>query len=373
MSDHPTPLGGTCTARFEPLRELFASRLASGEDLGASVAVNFDGAMVVDLWGGWADEARTVPWGEDTITNVFSITKTVTSLAALVLVDRGELDLDATVARYWPEFAASGKADIKVRHLLSHTSGVSGWEQPITLEDVYDWERSTALLAAQPPWWEPGTASGYHMLNFGHLIGEVIRRLTGLRPGEFLAAEITGPLGIDFHIGLPLAEFPRVANVVPLLAPVELPRDPGSVAYRTWTNPNVPSTASWTEGWRRADIGAGNGHGNARSVVRLQSALTCGGEVDGLRLLAPATIDRIFEVQCNGTDLVLGLPLRMGVGFGLLPHGRVCCWGGAGGSLVMIDVDRRMTFAYVMNRMAPGAVGPIAWALYERVHDLLKP
>ena len=186
-----------------------------GEDLGASLVVDIDGETVVDLWGGWADEARTVPWTENTITNVFSTTKTMTRLAALVLVDRGELDLDANVATYWPEFAARGKAGIKVRQLLSHTSGVSGWEQPITLEDLYDWDKSTALLAAQAPWWEPGTASGYHVLNYGHLIGEVIRRITGQRLGEFFAAQIAGPLGADFHIGLPPSEFHRVANVVP--------------------------------------------------------------------------------------------------------------------------------------------------------------
>src|SRR5262245_18128634 len=152
MNDHPTPLGGTCSARFEPVRELFAAKLASGEDLGASVALNIDGEMVVDLWGGWADEARTVPWTEHTITNVFSTTKTRAALSALALVDRGQLDLDAAVASYWPEFAANGKVGVKVRHLLSHMSGVSGWEQPITLEDVYDWDKSTALLAAQAPW-----------------------------------------------------------------------------------------------------------------------------------------------------------------------------------------------------------------------------
>ena len=246
MSDHPTPLGGTCSARFDPLRELFAAKLESGEDLGASLAVNIDGEMVVDLWGGWADEARTVPWAENTITNVFSTTKAMTALAALVLVDRGELDLDATVAKYWPEFAAQGKAGIKVRQLLSHTSGVSGWDQPITLEDLYDWDKSTALLAAQAPWWEPGTASGYHMLNYGHLIGEVIRRITGQRLGEFFAAHIAGPLGADFHIGLPPSEFPRVANVVPPPVPADSPPfdptqlDPNSVAFKTWTNPTMP-------------------------------------------------------------------------------------------------------------------------------------
>src|SRR5204862_8128835 len=178
-------------------------KLDSEADLGASLAVTIDGEMVVDVWGGWADEARTVPWAENTITNVFSTTKTMTALAALVLIDRGELDLDATVATYWPEFAARGKAGIKVRHPLSHTSGVSGWDQPITLEDLYDWGNSTALLAAQAPWWEPGTASGYHMLNYGHLIGEVIRRITRQRLGKFFAAHLAAPLGADFHIGLP--------------------------------------------------------------------------------------------------------------------------------------------------------------------------
>ena len=373
MSEHPTPLGGTCSARFDPLRELFAAKLESGEDLGASLAVNIDGEMVVDLWGGWADEARTVLWTENTITNVFSTTKSMTSLAALVLVDRGELDLDATVAKYWPEFAANGKAGIKVRQLLSHTSGVSGWEQPITLEDLYDWDKSTALLAAQAPWWEPGTASGYHMLNYGHLIGEVIRRITGQRLGEFLAAHIAGPLGADFHIGLPPSEFHRVANVVPPPAlPFDLTQlDPNGLLFKTVTGPTNQPEYSWTERWRRADIGAANGHGNARSVARLQSAVACGGEVDGVRLLSPQTIDRIFEVQSNGIDLVIGIPSKWGLGYGLFPEGRGCAFGGYGGSLVVIDADRRMTFAYVMNKMAPGG-GTIAAALAERVADIVK-
>jgi CubicO group peptidase (beta-lactamase class C family) len=375
MSDQPTALGGTCSARFDRLRELFAGKLESGEDLGASVALNIDGEMVVDLWGGWADEARTVAWTENTITNVFSTTKAMTSLAALVLVDRGELDLDATVAKYWPEFADNGKAGIKVRQLLSHTSGVSGWEQPIALEDLYDWDKSTALLAAQAPWWEPGTASGYHALNYGHLIGEVIRRITGQRLGEFLAAEVAGPLGADFHIGLPPTEFHRVANVVPP-PPSPFPSEPqrfdrNSVAFKTWTNPIMTVETTWTEGWRRADIGAGNGHGNARSLARLQSAVACDGEVDGIRLFSPQTIDRIFEVQSNGIDLVTGIQSKFGIGYGLLPEGRVCCFGGMGGSLVIIDVDRRITFAYAMNKMAPGG-GTIAAELGERVKDIVN-
>ncbi len=296
----------------------------------------------------------------------------------MLWVDRcGELDLDATVAKYWPEFAAQGKEGIKVRHLLSHTSGVSGWEQPITLEDLYDLDKSTALLAAQAPWWEPGTAAGYHAMNDGHLIGEVIRRITGQRLGEFFAAHIAGPLGADFHIGLPPSEFHRVANVVPPpaaapAAPADLMQpDPNSVAFKSMTNPVMSPETTWTEGWRRADIGAGNGHGNARSLAHLQRAVACGGLVDGVRLLSPKTIDRIFEVQFNGIDLVIGIPIKWGVGYGLAPEGRVCSWGGYGGSLVIIDVDRRITFAYVMNKMAPGG-GTIAWALAARVKDIVN-
>ena len=386
MSDHPTALGGTCSARFDPLRELFAGTLESGEDLGASLAVHIDGEMVVDLWGGWTDEARTLPWTENTITNVFSTTKTMTSLAALVLADRGDLDLDANVAAYWPEFAASGKAGIKIRQLLSHTSGVSGWVQPVTIDDVYDWDKSTAMLAAQAPWWEPGTASGYHALTYGHLIGEVIRRITGQHLGEFFAAQVAGPLGADFHIGLPPAEFHRVTNVVPPPSmPLDLTQlDPNSVAFKTFTGPDLDLNIerSGTERWRRADIGAANGHGNARSVARLQSAVACGGEVAGTKLLSETTINRILEVQSNSLDLVLGVPLKIGVGYGLpwpevlpfVPAGRQCFGAGAGGSLVIADLDRRLTIAYVMNKMAPDVMiaGRIGAALAERVYDIVN-
>jgi CubicO group peptidase (beta-lactamase class C family) len=351
--------------------------------LGASVAVNIDGEMVVDLWGGWADLARTVPWNENTIACVFSTTKTMTSLAALVLVERGELDLDANVAKYWPEFAARGKAGIKVRQLLSHTSGVSGWDQPVTLDDVYDWDKSTAMLAAQAPWWEPGTASGYHALSYGHLIGEVIRRITGQRLGEFFAAHIAGPLGADFHIGLAPSELPRVAELVHWPPQPTYPTglDPLSPAFKTFNGPNMGPNLAWSssDGWRRADIGAANGHGNARSVAQIQSVVACGGEAAGARLLSPKTIDRIFEVQSDGIDVVLGYRLKIGLGYGLhwavalpfVPEGRVCFGAGAGGSLMIVDADRRMTFAYVMNRMKTDLIGTIASALAERLYEIV--
>lgn len=206
---------GTCDARFEALRSALARNLDSGDELGASLVIDVDGDIVVDLWGGFRDEKRTTAWSEHTITNVWSTTKTITSLAALMLVERGELDVDAPVARYWPEFAARGKQDILVRHLMSHASGVSGLDQPAVIEDLYDWPASTSRMAAQAPWWEPGTASGYHALNYGHLVGEVVRRISGKMLKQFVAEEIAGPLGADFRIGAAEGDWDRIADVVP--------------------------------------------------------------------------------------------------------------------------------------------------------------
>src|SRR5262249_47847244 len=265
---------------------------------------------------------------------------------------------------YWPEFAANGKEGVEVRHLLGHTSGLSGWQEPITVETLYDWEKATALLAAQAPWWEPGTASGYHAATQGYLVGQVIRRVTGQSVGQFFAAELAGPLGADFHIGLDPSNFGRVSNVIP---PPPLPVgdvDPASVAFRTLANPLLDARVAWTEDWRRAEIPAANGHGNARSVATVQSVLACGGEVRGKRFLSAEGCEAVFEQQAYGTDLVLGVPLRFGMGYGLNspefpigPGERVCFWGGWGGSLIVVDLDARMTVAYVMNRMGEGTLG----------------
>src|SRR3984885_8601 len=210
-----TELLGKCDNRVDGVRAALARNLDSGEELGASLVLDIDGEIVVDLWGGFCDEARTVPWSEQTITNVWSSTKTVTSLAALMLVDRGELDVDQPVAKYWPEFAANGKQDVLVRHVLSHASGVSGLDQPAVVADLYDWELATSRMAAQAPWWEPGTASGSHALNYGHLVGELVRRVSGKPLKQFVAEEIAGPLGADFQIGAAESDWDRIADVVP--------------------------------------------------------------------------------------------------------------------------------------------------------------
>jgi CubicO group peptidase (beta-lactamase class C family) len=373
---------GQCDDRFDGLRTALARNLESGEELGASLVLDIDGEMVVDLWGGFCDEARTVPWSEQTITNVWSSTKTVTSLAALMLVDRGELDVDAPVARYWPEFAAQGKQDVLVRHVMSHASGVSGLEQPAVAEDLYDWPAATSRMAAQAPWWPPGSASGYHALNYGHLVGEVVRRISGKTLKQFVAEEIAGPLGADFQIGAAEADWGRISDVIP---PPPLPfdfaaLDPDSPTVKTLTGPFVLAEVANTPGWRRADIGGANGHGNARSVARIMSAVARGGEVDGVRLLGQDTIDLIFREQQNGIDLVLGVPLRFGIGYGLpqldilpwLPDERICYWGGWGGSMIVMDVGRRMTISYMMNKMGPGIIGSERSAEYgQAIYDAL--
>jgi CubicO group peptidase (beta-lactamase class C family) len=300
----------------------------------------------------------------------------VTSLAALMLVERGQLDVDAPVAAYWPEFAANGKQDVLVRHLLSHTSGVSGLDQPAVTEDMYDWEKSTARFASQAPWWAPGTASGYHALNFGHLIGEVLRRITGTPLKQFVADEIAGPLGADFQIGAAESDWGRIADVIP---PPPLPFDmaalgPDSLVVKTFTGPAVDAAAANTPGWRQADIGAANGHGNARSVARILSVISRGGAVDGVRLLSPETIELIFREQANGVDLVLGVPIRFGIGYGLpvpetipyLPDEKVCFWGGWGGSMIVMDLGRKLTISYMMNKMAPGIIGSPRAEQYSR-------
>jgi CubicO group peptidase (beta-lactamase class C family) len=360
-------VNGTCDKRFGAVRDALARNLDSGEELGASLAVDIDGDLVVDLWGGFRDQARTVPWTEDTITNVWSSTKTVTSLAALMLVDRGELDADAPVATYWPEFGVRGKQDILVRQLMSHCSGVSGLDQPAVVEDLYDWERATSRMAAQAPWWPPGTASGYHASNYGHLVGELVRRVSGKTLRQFVAEEIAGPLGADFQIGAAERDWGRIADVVPPPPlPIDLAAiDPDSPAVKTLTGPAIAAEVANTPGWRRADIGASNGHGNARSVARVMSVVACGGQVDGVRLLGRETIDLIFREQVNGIDVVLGIPLRWGIGYGLprpdvipwVPDEKICFWGGWGGSVIAMDTSRRMTVSYMMNKMGSGIAG----------------
>ena len=354
---------GTFDERFAAVADVLRANLESGADVGASVAVTVGGRFVVDIWGGYADSAAATPWERDTITNVWSSTKTMTALSALLLVDHGELDLDSPVARYWPEFAAAGKEGVLVRHLLGHTAGLPGWSETIDESVLFDWEKATSLLARQATWWEPGTQSGYHAISQGYLVGEVVRRVSGQSLGAFFRHELAEPLGADFHIGLGREHDHRVSNVIPP-PPLDLGIDPSSIGARALGNPALRAEIAWLDAWRRCESPAANGHGNARSVATVQSVLACGGAVGGRRFLSEATCHRVFEQQARGVDLVLGVPVRLGIGYGLNseetplgPNPRTCFWGGWGGSIVIVDLDAQVCITYMMNKMGLGTVG----------------
>lgn len=338
----------------------------------------------MDLWAGHADAARTRPWERDTIVNVYSTTKVMTAIAALVLVDRGSIDLDAPVATYWPEFAQAGKEKLPVRYLFSHMSGLAGFEEPVSLETLYDWDACTGLLAAQAPWWEPGAQCGYQAVTHGYLLGELVRRVTGKSLGTFSREEVAQPLGADFHIGLDASLDARVGELIP--PPEEgwgEEPEPGSIGAKLG---NVPVgetlvAASSTRAWRAAEIPAVNGHGNARSVARIGSAMACGGAVEGVRLMSRETVDQAIEEQIEDFDLTVPeMRVRYCLGFALGcdsiwmpilgPSPRAFFWGGYGGSFCVMDPDARVSYGYVMNRMLNEWTGafrsdPLAAALYE--------
>ena len=353
-----TDIHGFANKGFEQVRETFENNFKNLGDLGASYCVTRNGETVVDLWGGCADAAKTKPWVKDTIINVYSTTKTMTALTALILADRGLIDFGAPVAKYWPEFAANGKASITVAQLMSHSAGLSGWKEKITKEDLYDWDKATSLLAAQAPFWEPGTAPGYHALTQGYLVGEVIRRVTGKSIGTVFREEIAEPLHADFWIGLPASEDDRVAELIPP-PPNEAVGEGGGteIQKNMATNPGIHVGETKTRAWRGAEIPAAGGTGNARSVAEIHTILANGGVAKGKRFLSEAGARKALELQIEGTDLVMNVPARFGLGFGLaggllpLPNQNSMFWGGYGGSLILIDYDARATMSYVMNVM----------------------
>ena len=360
---------GTCKPGFEAVRDAFEANFADGLEIGAAAAVTVDGEFVVDVWGGDADTAGT-PWQRDTIVNVYSTTKTMAATCMLMLADRGELDFDAPVARYWPEFAQNGKDGVLVSHIMAHTAGVPGFDPAITVEQLYDLDLAAANLAAQAPWWEPGTASGYHAISQGNLQGEILHRITGRRMADWFRTEVAEPLGADFWMSLPASEDRRVSDLVPPVFGGEIKIngvevDLDSLAVRAILSVPQNGTEPTTREWRAAEIPAAGGFGNARSIARIHSALACGGAVNGVRLMSEAGARRALEEQTDGIDQVLMVRLRHGLGFGLqlgeaftTEPGQMF-WGGWGGSLSAVDLDARLSIAYVMNRMDADLMGDI--------------
>ena len=376
------PIHGHCDPRFEAVRQVFSENLKSGNDLGAGVAFTLHGEPVVDLWGGFLDLEHTQPWERDSLVNLYSTTKGMTAICAHQLMERGQLDVDAPVANYWPEFAAAGKASIPVRQLLCHQAGLPAIRKPLETSVLYDWEALTAALAEQEPWWEPGTRHGYHALTFGHLVGEVIRRVSGQSVGNYFRENVAEPLDADFQIGLPDKDHARTSTLHgrliggdPKASGSEIPEplkafmrdmaDPTTMTGGAFNNPRIPPDAVNSAEWRRAEIPAANGHGTAQSLARIYGALACGGEVDGVRILDGETIERAIEVQAEGPDAVLGgMPMRFGLGFmlrspiiPLSPSPRAFGHPGAGGSIGMADPDAGVGFGYTPNKMQMGLVG----------------
>jgi CubicO group peptidase (beta-lactamase class C family) len=381
---------GHCAKGFEGVRDTLAASFERGEELGASVAIDVAGETVVDLWAGYADAAETRSWEHGTIANVYSTTKGVVAILAHRLVEQGRLDLDAPVAKYWPEFAQAGKEKIPVRWLMSHRCGLPAVRHILPDDAPYQWDTMVAALAAETPWWEPGTEHGYEAVTYGWLVGEVIRRITGKSVGTVLREELAGPLGIDFAIGIPASEDARCADLkAPLpISPEGEPNllqlilsDPTSVTALAFLNPPslmLPGVVN-SRAWRGAEIPGANGHGTARALARLYGTIANGGDRDGVHVLGPEAAARAAVEQSCGMDNVLRLRTRFGLGFMLSqpgndfgPNEGAFGHPGAGGSIAFADPEARVGFAYVMNRMGPYIlIDPRARALVDSFYRCL--
>lgn len=376
------PIDGHCDARFTRLREAFAGNFTQFGERGGAVAIWHKGKSVVDLWGGWSDTARQVPWQRDTLVNVFSVSKALCAIACMRLVDQGRLDLDAPVARYWPEFAAGGKEAITVRQMLSHQAGLPAIRKSLPDGAALDWNTITEALAGQAPWWPPGTGHGYHVNTYGFLAGELVRRIDGRSIGTLLREDVAGPLDADIHIGLPASEHHRVSDFLWPGNPDKpvLPDDDALMRWNTYWNPPGFSGSHWVNHprWREAEVPSTNGHGNARGVARIYSALANGGEIDGVRILSREALMAATREQVNGPDIINNRPSRFGIGFQLTQRERPLgpnpgAFGhfGAGGSLGYCDPEANIAFGYVTNDMGPRWQNPRNRALMDALYASL--
>jgi CubicO group peptidase (beta-lactamase class C family) len=364
-------VAGTVAPGFEPVRERFAANFRRNDpcrEVGAALAVFLGERCIVDLWSGHMDASRTQPWRKDTLLNVYSTTKGIAAVCVATLVERGVLSYDDTVASVWPEFAHNGKQAITIAQVLSHQAGLPAFDEPTTLQDLYDWHGRCAALARQKPRWVPGEKTAYHPITYGYLAGEIVRRASGRRSiGEFVQQEIATPLAADFFIGLDPALHRRAAETLApknLIDPSALPsieETRGSV-----TNPLLHPLAANTAAWRQAELPALNGHASAEGIARIYAMLANGGAFAGRRLLSSATIDRMMRVLSKRMDLTLGMEASWAAGvvlndtttfFG--PNPRTYGHSGWGGSFGCADPERRLAIGYVCNQMGPDLVGDV--------------
>ncbi|MBO0863695.1 MAG: beta-lactamase family protein [Mycobacterium sp.] len=385
---------GSCASGFERVHDAFEQNFAVRDEVGAAVAVYVDGDLVVDLWGGWADASRSRPWRQDTLAALLSATKGLTSTCVHQAVERGELDLYAPVARYWPEFGQAGKEAITIAMVMSHRSGVIGPRTRLRWQDVADWDLVCERLAAAEPWWEPGTAQGYHAVSFGFILGEVFRRATGLTIGQYLRTEIAEPLGIDVHIGLPVSEHHRCAEMVnqsqfhqtlldaqaPAGSPVTLadhPKAGVSVALGLGFVPDEALRANAMQLWREIELPASNAHVSALGLATFYNALA------QEQLLSRRHMELIRMSQGGvEPDLVLGSRVAdHGWGLGYMlnqrrvvgPNPRIFGHGGSGGAFGFVDLEHRIGYAYVMNYydITQANADPRSVALIDEVYAAL--
>lgn len=377
---------------FERVREAFERNFRERNEIGAAVAVAVGGRMVVDLWGGHLDAARTTQWTKDSIVNVWSIGKAVAAVCLLQQVERGLVELDAPVARYWPEFAQGGKGDVTVRTLMSHQAGLPAVGKPLPPGyNLTNWDGMCAALAEQEPWWEPGTRFGYHTNTYGFLIGEIVRRVDGRPIDRYLQEEIAGPLGIDFFFGFGPENDARTADWVPYERAADetnerpwLERDPATLSgidlARVLAYRNPPGGAGVnTREWRASVYPSTSGHANARAVATVYGALANGGASGECHVLAQPLIEQALTIHADGEDAVLGRPNRFGLGFqltipGVRPLGpgmRSFGHYGNGGVLGFADPDGHVGFGYVCNRSGKSWRDPRNIALIDAVYESL--
>ena len=349
---------GFCDRRFAPIGDQFRAGLESGSDEGASLAIDMKGDLVVDLWGGDRDLARTEPWETDTLVRIASTSKVIVTIAILMLWDRGLVDLDEPVATYWPEFAQNGKSAVTIRQVLVHRAGLPGFGRSITWEDVCDLDRMTALVERAGLWYEPGTLTCYHSGTYGYIVGELVHRVSDLPCAQFVLEQITGPLGADFHYSLSAAsDLARVSELWPVVG-IEVPPTP--MGQRVEDEIAALKQAMHHNDDMEAVIPGGSGVTNARALVRIGSMMALRGEVDGRRYLSQQSVDEAAREQSCDTDQVFGTSLRRGLFFGLdfatfpAPTPSTIHWGGYGGSWVTMDPASGITCAYTPNRLLVG-------------------
>ena len=353
-------INGFSDSKFYKLRDAYEKNFNEGLDVGSSLGVTYNGEVILNLWGGFKEEKQENLWQENTIINVWSSTKNMASLCDYILAEKGLLDFYAPVKKYWPEFSENGKENILVSHIMSHSSGLSGWETKIDYKDYYNWDKLCDLLAKQKPFWEAGKEVGYHSISVGFLIGEIVKRISGKSIGEFFQDEIAGPLNSDFHIGLSPDNFNRVANIYmpgdPSTEDLFDTMDKDSPAYKTLANGMLKASYCLEDDWRKSEIPAAGAHGNGRSIAECMALISNCGQVYGKKLLSENTLANIFDEQITGHDLVMDKLVKWGIGFGLpikndtwmgyFNNKKTCYWTGWGGSLSIADKKNRVSLGY---------------------------